>query len=215
LTADCYAFLPRQKALLVNIRLGVYNHIREAIAGLCELLSPLLKMRIGMKKRHLSDVEQKVLAVIQKGFPNSLSPYEDMAAKADMETEQLLGVLKKWKRQGKLRRVGAVVNHFKAGLGIGAMVAWQVEPERIEEAGHILAGFKQVSHAYERETAENWPYNLYTMVHTNNIEDVERIVRQMSQACGVTKYRVLLTERELKKVPPTYVTPEREDEQIK
>ena len=161
-----------------------------------------------MKKRHLSDVEQKVLTVIQKGFPNSRSPYRDMAAKAAMETEQFLSVLKKWKRQGKLRRVGAVVNHFKAGLGSGAMVAWQVEPEKIEKVGHILAGFKQVSHAYERKTADNWPYNLYTMVHSNNIEDLERIVRQMSQACGVTKYRILLTEGELKKVPPTYITPE-------
>jgi DNA-binding Lrp family transcriptional regulator len=168
-----------------------------------------------MKKRHLSDVEQKVLAVIQKGFPNSPSPFQDMAAKADMETGQLLDILKKWKRQGKLRRVGAVVNHFKAGLGAGAMVAWQVEPEKIENAGRILAGFKQVSHAYQRKTAENWPYNLYTMVHANDTEDVERIVRQMSRACGVTKYRIMLTERELKKVPPTYVAPEWEDEQTK
>jgi hypothetical protein len=28
----------------------------------------------------------------------------------------------------------------------------------------------------------------------------------MSRACGVSKYRVLATEKELKKVPPTYIT---------
>ena len=156
---------------------------------------------------HLSDTERKVLAVIQDGFPNSLSPYKDMAEKAGMEAEQFLSVLKKWKQEGKLRRIGAVVNHFKAGVGVGAMVVWQVEPERVEKAGKILAGFKEVSHAYERRVSENWPYNLYSMVHGKNNEEVEQIIKKMSEACEVSEYRVLFTEKELKKVPPTYIMP--------
>jgi hypothetical protein len=28
----------------------------------------------------------------------------------------------------------------------------------------------------------------------------------MRQACGVFNYRILVTEKELKKVPPTYIT---------
>ena len=154
---------------------------------------------------HLSDTERKVLAVIQDGFPNSQSPYKDMAEKAGTEAEQFLNVLKKWKQEGKLRRIGAVVNHFKAGVGVGAMVVWQVEPERVEKAGKILAGFKEVSHAYERRISENWPYNLYSMVHGKNNEEVEQIIKKMSEACEVSEYRVLFTEKELKKVPPTYI----------
>jgi hypothetical protein len=30
----------------------------------------------------------------------------------------------------------------------------------------------------------------------------------MSEACGVGDYRILTTERELKKVPPTYIMPD-------
>ena len=71
--------------------------------------------------------------------------------------------------------------------------------------GIHLAGFKEVSHAYEREVRENWPYNLYSMVHGENAEDVEQIVRKISKACMVSQYRVLFTEKELKKVPPTYI----------
>jgi len=160
--------------------------------------------------RLLSDTERKVLAVIQEGFPNSQSPYKDMAEKAGMEAEQFLSVLKKWKQDGKLRRIGAVVNHFKAGFGVGAMVVWQVEPEKVEKTGQILAGFKEVSHAYERRISENWPYNLYSMVHGENVQSVEQIIKKMSEACGacgcgVSEYRVLFTEKELKKVPPTYI----------
>jgi DNA-binding Lrp family transcriptional regulator len=158
-----------------------------------------------MKKRQLSEIEKKVLAVIQKGFPNSLNPYEDMATQAGIDTEEFLHILEKWKKDGALRRAGAIVNQFKAGFGASAMVVWKVDPVKIEKAGQILAGFKEVSHAYEREIAKNWPYNLYTMVHCEKIENLKEIVSQMSEAAGIKEYKILLTERELKKVPPTYV----------
>jgi hypothetical protein len=71
--------------------------------------------------------------------------------------------------------------------------------------GELLAGFEQVSHAYERQTAQGWPYNLYTMVHCKSAEEVRGVVERMSRACGVTDYRILVTQKELKKVPPTYI----------
>jgi len=153
----------------------------------------------------ISETERKILAVIQHGLPVSRTPYRDMARQIGIETADLLEVLEDWKQQGKMRRIGAIVSHFKVGLGCGAMVIWRVEPERASQVGRILAGFKQVSHAYERNTTENWPYNLYTMVHGEKAEEVEQVVKQMSLACGVTDYRLLVTEKELKKIPPTYI----------
>jgi len=144
------------------------------------------------------------LAVLQGGFPRSQTPFEDMAEQAGTTTEQFLAVLEGWKAEGKLRRIGLIVDHFKVGLSAGAMVVWQVEPGRIEQVGKMLAGFREVSHAYERETAQNWPFNLYTMVHGANTQEVGRTVERMSQACAVSDYRILTTEKELKKVPPTY-----------
>ena len=157
-------------------------------------------------KNHMSDIERRILAVLQEGFPRSQTPYKDMAELVGIETKQLLEVLEHWKRQGKLRRIGSIVDHFKVGLSAGAMVAWRVETERIEQAGTKLAEFKEVTHAYERKTAENWSYNLYTMVHGADIQEVEQIVKRMSQTCRVSDYRILTTQKELKKVPPTYVT---------
>ncbi len=88
-----------------------------------------------------------------------------MAEQAGIDTKQLLAVLENWKRQGKLRRIGAIVDYFKVGLSGGGMAIWQVEPERVEQT-----------------------------------------VARMSQACGVSNYCILVTEKELKKVPPTYIT---------
>ena len=154
----------------------------------------------------MSEIERRILAVLQGGFPRSQTPYQDIADLVGIDTKELLEILESWKKEGKLRRIGSIVDHFKVGFSGGAMVAWQVEPERIEQVGVKLAGFAEVTHAYERVTAKNWPYNLYTMVHGADIQEVERIVKRMSEACGISDYRVLVTEKELKKVPPTYIT---------
>jgi len=161
-------------------------------------------------KYHITDVEKRVLAALQGGFPRSRTPYKDAANQAGISTEELLAVLTDWKEQGKLRRIGAIVHHEKVGLSGGAMVAWRVDRDVVERVGTTLAGFKEVSHAYERRTEENWPYNVYTMVHGTDAGNVEQTVRRMSGACGVSEYRILTTERELKKVPPTYIIKEEE-----
>ncbi|HPD45783.1 MAG TPA: hypothetical protein P5279_03345 [Anaerohalosphaeraceae bacterium] len=153
----------------------------------------------------LSEIEKRVLAVLQKGFPLTQTPYDDMAREIGIRTNQLLMVLKRWRAEGILRRVGAIVSHTKVGLQAAEMVVWQVAPDRIEEVGTRLAAFPQVSHAYERPPAENWPWNLYTMVHGADSAEIEQTVQAMSRTSGVDKYCRLRTLRELMKAPPTYI----------
>ncbi len=151
------------------------------------------------------DLERRILAALQNGLPDSRTPYADLAREIGISTEELLTTLEAWKQGGKLRRIGAVVNHFEVGLGEGAMVVWKVEPDRVAQVGEVLAGFKEVSHAYERQTAPGWDYNLYTMVHGTTQKAVRRTVERMSQAVGVSDYQILATRKELKKVPPRYI----------
>jgi DNA-binding Lrp family transcriptional regulator len=153
----------------------------------------------------LSDIERKILGVLQGGMPRTLTPYKDMACEIGISTDELLETLRGWQENGKLRRIGAVVSHVKVGIGSGSMVVWKVDPEKIEEIGTKLASFEAVTHAYERPMSDTWPYNMYTMVHGIDDEDVTRTVEEMSRACGVKNYHQLQTERELKKVPPTYI----------
>lgn len=153
----------------------------------------------------LSILEKKILGAIQYGMPMSLSPYRDLAAKIEMTPEQLLGTLRNWKTDKRIRRLGAIVNHFQMGHGVGAMVVWNVPEERIQEIGDLFASFPKVSHAYQRPSKEQWPYNMYTMVHATCKEELQETIQTMSQQSGVTEFRDLKTVRELKKVPPTYV----------
>ncbi len=58
----------------------------------------------------------------------------------------------------------------------------------------------EVTHCYERATAVDWPYNIYTMVHSRSREDCLRIADQLSHQSGISDYTVLFSEREYKKI---------------
>lgn len=154
--------------------------------------------------KSVSDVERKILAALQDGLPKSRTPYGDLAREIGISVEELFAVLDRWRQDGTIRRIGAIVNHFQIGLGDGAMVVWKVEPDRVAEVGAVLAGFEEVSHAYERQTTPDWKYNVYTMVHGATQEVVRRTVERMSEAVGISDYQILSTRKELKKAPPRY-----------
>jgi DNA-binding Lrp family transcriptional regulator len=153
----------------------------------------------------LNELEKKILAAVQDGLPMTLTPYADLAAKIGISTEQLLAVLKTWKYEGKLRRVGAIVNHFQMGRSVGALVAWEVPAGNIDRLGELFASFSEVSHAYQRPTSAGWPYSLYTMVHGDSDDALRLTITAMRQASGITAFRELKTVRELKKTAPVYI----------
>jgi DNA-binding Lrp family transcriptional regulator len=153
----------------------------------------------------VGDIERRILAALQGGLPRTRTPYIDLAREVGISIEELFAVLERWQQDGTLRRVGAIVNHFQVGLPEGAMVVWKVESGRVAQVGAQLAGFAEVSHAYERSTAPGWEYNVYTMVHGATPEEVRRTVERMSTAVGISEYQVLATREELKKAPPRYV----------
>ena len=80
-----------------------------------------------------------------------------------------------------------------------AMIAWRVQPDDVVRAGEIMASFEEVTHCYEREAAPDWPYNLYTVVHSRSREDCVKIASELSRASGVDDYKILFSEREYKK----------------
>jgi len=158
-----------------------------------------------MQKMTLNSLERTILAAIQHGLPLSRWPYQELSQRVGIPVGQLLETLGHWKAEGKIRRIGAIVNHFQLGQGAGAMVVWNVPEDEIDKIGALFASFPQVSHAYQRPSAPAWPFTLYTMVHASKPEDLMAVLEAMSNESRISDYRVLRTLRELKKVPPTYI----------
>jgi DNA-binding Lrp family transcriptional regulator len=164
-----------------------------------------MSMAFSNMKTTLSDVEKKVLSAIQHGMPMTLDPYQNLADTIGIAPDQLLQMLRAWKNDKRIRRLGAIVNHFQMGHGIGAMVVWNVPEERADQVGQQFASFSKVSHAYRRPSKKNWPFTLYTMVHATCADELAKTIQDMSRQSGIMEFRALKTVRELKKVPPTYI----------
>jgi DNA-binding Lrp family transcriptional regulator len=152
----------------------------------------------------ITEVEKRIIASIQGDIPVTQRPYLEISKKIGITEEELLIILENLVKRGVIRRFGATLRHQKSGFTANAMVAWQVDRERINEVGKIMAGFKEVSHCYQRNPAEGWPYNLYTMIHASNEESCKEIACQMSEKTSVKNYSLLFSRRELKKTSMKY-----------
>lgn len=158
----------------------------------------------------LTDLEKQVIASVQGDLPASSHPYSDIAARLGVSEEMVLQTLKGLCDRGVIRRFGATIRHQRSGFKANAMVAWRVDEERIEEVGEIFAEFREVSHCYHRSPAENWPYNLYTMVHANDETACRSIARAMSEKTNVADFTLLFSRKELKKTSMEYFADEDE-----
>ncbi len=148
-----------------------------------------------------TDQEITLIRELQKGFDVCSRPFAALAERAGLTEDQLIAKLKEWKANGTIRRVGVIVNHYKAGFNANGMVVWDVPEDQIVEMGERLIQHEAITHCYSRPKCDRWPYRLYTMVHARSKEEVEAIVRQIAEHEGVEAYRILFSQRELKKAP--------------
>jgi len=159
----------------------------------------------------LTELEKKIIASIQADIPVTERPYLEIAENLGISEETLLKTLSDLTDRGVIRRFGATIRHQKSGFASNAMVAWQVEEDRINEVGEKLATFDEVSHCYRRNPQKQWPYNLYTMVHAADEASCRELVRRLAVETGIDTYSVLFSRKELKKTSMQYI-PTNEDD---
>jgi len=152
----------------------------------------------------VDDLDRKIIGLLQDDMPLDLRPFAIMADQVGMTEEQLLSRVKSMVDGGIIRRFGATLHHQKAGFSANAMVAWIVEDNKVEEVGRIMAGFREVTHCYQRVPQGDWKYNLYTMIHGNNRDECREIAQRISKNSGINQYAILFSEREFKKTSMEY-----------
>jgi len=152
----------------------------------------------------LTGLEKKIIALLQADIPVTKRPFLDIAEQIGVEEEVILETLMKLRGDGTIRRFGATIRHQISGYGANAMVAWQVDENRIDDVGKMMAAFEGVTHCYRRNPANDWPYNLYTMIHAKTVEDCYKMAGAMSTLTSVDNYILLFSRDELKKTSMKY-----------
>ena len=114
----------------------------------------------------LTPPETDLVVEIQDGLPLTEKPYETLANRLDLTTEQVLRTTERLRVENKIRRIGVIPNHYALGYTENAMTVWNVDDSDVSTVGKQISGYPFVTHCYERPRHEQiWPYNLFAMVH--------------------------------------------------
>ena len=157
-----------------------------------------------MSKREIDSVDKRVIQVLQEDFPLVEEPYKELALKAGITEKEFLHRVRRLSNEKKIRKMGAVLRHREVGFEANALCAWEVPKERIDEIAMGMSSHPAVSHCYDRDTAENWPFNLYTMIHAHTREECEEIAEQLARENGVAHRIMLYSKKEWKKTSMKY-----------
>lgn len=168
--------------------------------------------------RDVSELDMVLIRELQKDLPVVSRPFDQWAANAGVSVEELLAGARAFVEKKQMRRYSAVLNHRRAGFTANGMGVWSVPQSRTDEVGYQMAQFKAVSHCYLRPVYEDWPYNIFTMVHGRSVEECEQILQAIEDETGIKDRITLYSTKEYKKTRVSYFTPEMdawEDEVIR
>ena len=144
-------------------------------------------------------------------LPLQPRPFDALAKNSGVAADDLITTGRTMQRRGQIRRFGAVVHSRKPGFSASAMGVWAVPEAQVDEIGARLSQNRAVSHCYLRPIYEDWPYNIYTIVHGRSVDECESIINDLAADTGLQKKEALYPTKEYKKARITLFSTEADE----
>lgn len=157
-----------------------------------------------MCSSNLTKTDEEIIKALQEEFPLCAEPYKILAARAGVTEDEFLQRVQELVADKKIRKMGAVLRHREVGFKFNALCVWEVPPENLDAVAKIMSSHPAVSHCYDRNTAPDWNYNLYTMIHAKTRAECDAIISELAAISGVQNYQVLYSKKEWKKTSMKY-----------
>ena len=147
------------------------------------------------------------MQALQNGLPVCHRPYLEIAQQMGCSEEAVLSRLQKLIDCGLIKRYGVVVRHRELGYRDNGMVVWDIPDADVSALGQRIAEFPCITLSYRRPRhLPHWPYNLFTMVHGHNRDQVKEKVEEIVQQCGLLHipHQILFSTRRFKQRGASY-----------
>ncbi len=158
---------------------------------------------------NLSERERRVIAGIQSGLPLTPRPYAEIGRIIGMSESEIIECVHSLLERGLIKRMGVIVRHRELGYRANAMVVWDLPDERISALGKCMGHFEFITLCYRRpRRLPDWPYNLFTMIHGRNREEVMDKLHFLINRCSLQDipHDVLFSRRRFKQRGAVYQT---------
>ncbi len=147
----------------------------------------------------LTPLEIECVRLLQHDLPLQPRPFDVLAKNTGVAADELLATARALQKRGQIRRFGAIVQSRKPGFSASAMGVWIVPSAKVDEIGARMSQNRAVSHCYLRPVYDDWPYNLYTIVHGRSVDECESIINDIATDTGIRDKQALYPTKEYKK----------------
>ncbi len=155
--------------------------------------------------------DEALIAAIQTGLPLVPEPYAEIGRRIGLPEDEVIARLQRLLAAGVIKRLGVVVRHHELGYRANAMTVWDIPDERVDALGACMGRFEFVTLCYRRpRRLPDWPYNLFTMIHGRDRNEVLSNIGRLVHACGLENvpHEVLFSRRRFKQRGALYHAPE-------
>jgi DNA-binding Lrp family transcriptional regulator len=97
----------------------------------------------------LDTIDKEMLNLVQANMPLVQEPFAKTGSQLGISEEEVILRLKRMKRSGIIRRIGATVNKTKLGE-VGMLIAMRVPTDEIERVASAINAHNEVTHNYVR-----------------------------------------------------------------
>ena len=162
------------------------------------------KKEIKNVKFEPTEQDKDFIRELQKDMEIIDEPFVKAANNLGISENELFEKLKHYEDIGVMRRFAAILRHRQVGFTANGMIVWKVPKDRISQVGDLLGAFPQVSHCYERPTYDDWPYNVFSMIHCKTQDEAHDVAKTIQNQINVDEYDILFSSREFKKTRVEY-----------
>ncbi len=118
-----------------------------------------------------AELDRRIVLATQGGLPLVSRPYAAVAERIASDEATVRTRMAAMLADGRIRRMGAVPNHYAIGYTANGMSVWDIDDRLVDAVGERVGSLDFVTHCYRRPRhLPDWPYNLFAMVHAGSRE---------------------------------------------
>jgi len=163
-----------------------------------------------LKAMPVAGSAEDLIDAIQDGLPLVARPYLAIAGRIGCSEFEVIERLRGLLDRGIIKRLGVVVRHHELGYRANAMVVWDVPDAQVDRIGRQLGDQDCVTLCYQRpRRLPEWRYNLFSMVHGQDRNEVLACIERMAAALGLRDipHEVLFSGRRFRQRGARYRIP--------
>jgi len=129
----------------------------------------------------MDEIDKIILNILQKEFPLEEQPFLIVGQRCGISEDETIRRVKRMKKEGIIRRIGAVFEGKKLGR-VSTLCAARVPEDKIDSFVKIVNASKNVTHNYQR----NHEYNIWFTVSAANAKELEKFLKDVKAQTGIT-----------------------------